>query len=164
MLVILLGFRRHRILIQIEESYVISPGHMSSQINHKIMTKILANYLNSWVQHQCKPLSTTKASVPPPLWPTLTTDIILRPNLKIATGQIVTKIIFDHSGPQPLAVGVEMGASALSPLRYLAKAKKEVLLCAGSIGTPQLLKLSGERFGRSGRESDGPYGIPRHRI
>jgi choline dehydrogenase len=73
----------------------------------------------------------------------LTADVVQRPNLKIASGQNVTRIIFDNSGPQPRAVGVEMAASRASPVRYLAKAKKEVLLCAGSIGTPQLLKLSG---------------------
>jgi choline dehydrogenase len=73
----------------------------------------------------------------------LTADVVLRPNLKIASGQHVTRIIFDNSGSQPRAVGVEMAASARSPVRYLAKARKEVLLCAGSIGTPQLLKLSG---------------------
>lgn len=73
----------------------------------------------------------------------LTADVIQRPNLKIASGQSVTRIIFDESGSQPRAVGVEMAASKSSPLRYLAKARKEVLLCAGSVGTPHLLKLSG---------------------
>jgi choline dehydrogenase len=73
----------------------------------------------------------------------LTADVLQRPNLKIASGQNVTRIIFDSSGPQPRAVGVEMAASKISPLRYLAKAKKEVLISAGSIGTPHLLKLSG---------------------
>jgi choline dehydrogenase len=73
----------------------------------------------------------------------LTADVVQRSNLKIASGQNVTRIIFDNNGPQPRTVGVEMGASKSTPLRYLAKAKKEVLLCAGSIGTPQLLKLSG---------------------
>ncbi|KAE9967412.1 hypothetical protein EG328_008205 [Venturia inaequalis] len=73
----------------------------------------------------------------------LTADVIQRPNLKIASGQSVTRIIFDNSGSQPRAIGVEMAASKVSPLQYLAKAGKEVLLCAGSIGTPQLLKISG---------------------
>jgi choline dehydrogenase len=73
----------------------------------------------------------------------LTADVVQRSNLKIASGQLVTRIIFDNSGSQPRAIGVEMAASKTSPLRYLAKANKEVLLCAGSIGTPQLLKLSG---------------------
>lgn len=73
----------------------------------------------------------------------LTADVVRRPNLKIASGQTVTRVIFDTSGPQPRAVGVEMASSKLTPLRYLAKAKKEVLLCGGSIGTPQLLKISG---------------------
>ena len=73
----------------------------------------------------------------------LTDDVVRRPNLKIASGQVVTKIIFDTSGAQPRAIGVQMASSKLSPVKYLAKAKKEVLLTAGAIGSPQLLKLSG---------------------
>jgi choline dehydrogenase len=73
----------------------------------------------------------------------LTEDVLKRPNLKIASGQIVTKIIFDTSGERPKAVGVQMASSKVSPVKYLAKAKKEVLLTAGAIGSPHLLKLSG---------------------
>lgn len=73
----------------------------------------------------------------------LTKDVASRSNLKIATGQTVTKILFDHTSGEPRAVGVEMAASSLSPIRYLVKAKKEVILSAGTIGTPQILKLSG---------------------
>ncbi|KAF2420130.1 alcohol oxidase [Tothia fuscella] len=73
----------------------------------------------------------------------LRADVVQRPNLKIASGQVVTKTIFDTSGPKPRAMGVEMASSKLSPIRYLARAKEEVLVCAGAIGTPHLLKLSG---------------------
>lgn len=73
----------------------------------------------------------------------LTKDVVSRPNLSIATGQIVTKIIFDTSSPTPRAVGVEMSASKASPIRYVVKAKKEVLLAAGAVQSPQILKLSG---------------------
>lgn len=73
----------------------------------------------------------------------LTADVIQRSNLKIASGQVVTKIIFDTSGVTPKAIGVEMAASSLSPIRYLARARKEVLLSAGAISSPHLLKASG---------------------
>jgi choline dehydrogenase len=73
----------------------------------------------------------------------LTPDVATRPNLKIAVGQTVTKVLFDTSSKDPRALGVEMSASAASPVRYLAKAKKEVLLCPGAVHTPHLLKLSG---------------------
>lgn len=73
----------------------------------------------------------------------LTADVVTRPNLKIASGQTVTRIIFDTSGRQPRALGVEMSASKTAPVSYLAKARKEILLCAGSLGSPQLLKVSG---------------------
>jgi choline dehydrogenase len=86
----------------------------------------------------------------------LTADVVMRPNLKIASGQNVTRIIFDTDGSQPRAAGVEMAASVTSSVRYLAKARKEILLCAGSIGTPQLLKLSGIGPAEELKE----YGIP----
>jgi choline dehydrogenase len=73
----------------------------------------------------------------------LTKDVASRPGLKIATGQTVTRIVFDKSGSRPRAVGVEMASSSLSPIRYVAKAKREVLVCAGAVHTPQILKLSG---------------------
>lgn len=66
-----------------------------------------------------------------------------RPNLKIAVGQSVTKIIFDESGAKPRAIGVEMAASRHAPIRYVAKAKREVIVCAGAVHTPYILKLSG---------------------
>nr|POF02959.1 alcohol dehydrogenase [acceptor] [Quercus suber] len=73
----------------------------------------------------------------------LTKDVTSRSNLSIATGQTVTKILFDSTSSQPRAVGVEMAASRNSPLRYIAKAKREVILSAGAIQSPQVLKLSG---------------------
>lgn len=73
----------------------------------------------------------------------LTKDVVSRPNLTIATGQNVTRIIFDQSGQEPRAVGVEMASGALSPASYLAQARREVICCAGSVHTPQILKLSG---------------------
>ncbi|KAJ8606361.1 hypothetical protein MRB53_041030 [Persea americana] len=66
-----------------------------------------------------------------------------RKNLTIATGQIVTKIIFDDATPEPRAVGIEMAASKLSPIQYVVKARREVILSAGALQSPQLLKLSG---------------------
>lgn len=73
----------------------------------------------------------------------LTADVCKRPNLEIATGQNVTRIICDESAATPRAVGIEMTSPRNSPVRYLAKARKEVILCAGAVHTPQILKLSG---------------------
>jgi len=72
-----------------------------------------------------------------------TEDVARRKNLHIATGQTVTKIIFDTNAAEPTATGVEMAASKASPVRYLVKAKKEIILSAGALQTPQILKLSG---------------------
>ncbi|KAI5362616.1 putative glucose-methanol-choline oxidoreductase, FAD/NAD(P)-binding domain superfamily [Septoria linicola] len=73
----------------------------------------------------------------------LTEKVAKRPNLSLATGQVVTKIIFDTSSAEPRAIGVEMASSKISPIRYIVKAKKEVILSAGAVATPQILKLSG---------------------
>ncbi|KAJ4383677.1 hypothetical protein N0V86_001732 [Didymella sp. IMI 355093] len=63
-----------------------------------------------------------------------------RTNLRIATKTTVQKILFDGKD-KPTATGVEIvdAAGATSTVR----ARKEVVLAAGSIQTPKLLQLSG---------------------
>lgn len=73
----------------------------------------------------------------------LTADVASRPNLKLSVGQTVTRIIFDESGDEPCAVGVEMTSGPKVPVRYLARATREVIVCTGAVHTPQILKLSG---------------------
>lgn len=79
-----------------------------------------------------------------------------RPNLKIAVGQTVTRVVFSTTGGRPRAVGVEMVASPKTPLAYLAKARREVIVCAGAVHTPHILKLSGVGPAAELRE----HGIP----
>ena len=62
--------------------------------------------------------------------------VIKRPNLEIITGVLVERVILENKK----ATGVEYSVSGR---KKTIKAKKEVLLCAGSIGSPQLLQLSG---------------------
>jgi choline dehydrogenase len=59
-----------------------------------------------------------------------------RPNLTIATGATITRIVIEHGR----AVGVE---HALGGDRSTVRAEREVLLCAGSFNSPQILMLSG---------------------
>jgi choline dehydrogenase len=63
-----------------------------------------------------------------------------RKNLKVLTGALVEKIILEKSkkkGGDVLATGVKYSNGTV------ANAGKEVILCAGSIGSPQILELSG---------------------
>lgn len=59
-----------------------------------------------------------------------------RPNLKILKCAVVTRVLFDGNR----ATGVEFYYNGT---RYRAYARKRVVLCAGSIGTPVILQLSG---------------------
>ena len=59
-----------------------------------------------------------------------------RPNLKIMTGALVKKLRLDGKR----VTGIEFD---LSGEACFAEAKIETLLCAGSIGSPQILQLSG---------------------
>ncbi|KAF8311835.1 alcohol oxidase [Clavulina sp. PMI_390] len=67
-----------------------------------------------------------------------------RPNWTVLTGQQVTKILFSstsNSAGLKVATGVQFGTS--SGARYIANARKEVIVAAGAIGSPALLQLSG---------------------
>jgi choline dehydrogenase len=59
-----------------------------------------------------------------------------RPNLTVMTDALVTKVRMDGSTAQ----GVELRRAGAA---YFVEAKRETILAAGSIGSPQLLQLSG---------------------
>jgi len=63
-----------------------------------------------------------------------------RPNLVIRSLSQAVRLVFEGSR----CVGVEVrNAGGTGPATWLARARDEVVLAAGSIGTPQLLQLSG---------------------
>ena len=66
-------------------------------------------------------------------------DALERPNLTVLTHTHVTKVLFD--GKQ--CIGVEISRGGKKGTREQLKASKEVILSAGVINSPQLLKLSG---------------------
>ncbi|THH10177.1 hypothetical protein EW146_g8451 [Bondarzewia mesenterica] len=65
-----------------------------------------------------------------------------RENLVVLTGAVVTKMLWEKGkeGKKPRAMGVEFSAGNKT---YTVEAKKEVILSAGSLKTPQILELSG---------------------
>ncbi|KAH8114085.1 alcohol oxidase [Phellopilus nigrolimitatus] len=67
-----------------------------------------------------------------------------KPRLAICTGTIATKIdIKPSSNGTPRAEGVYLRSSSVqSPTVYIS-AKREVILCSGPLGNPQILQLSG---------------------
>ncbi|KAK0184462.1 GMC oxidoreductase [Armillaria mellea] len=73
----------------------------------------------------------------------LTPAMLARPNLIVITRVMVEKVLFDTSASQkPRAIGVEL-SKTLDGSRFCVRASREVLLCAGAVGTPQILLLSG---------------------
>lgn len=66
-------------------------------------------------------------------------EVLPRPNLTVLTHTHVTKILFDSKQ----AVGVEISRNGKKGRRQQLKAAKKVILSAGVINSPQLLKLSG---------------------
>ncbi|WYZ45887.1 hypothetical protein EsH8_IX_000112 [Colletotrichum jinshuiense] len=69
-------------------------------------------------------------------------NFIGRENLHLLTGRQVTKIITAGSGDSVKATGVEFAASK-DEQSQTATVKKEVILAAGSLHTPQILQVSG---------------------
>lgn len=63
-----------------------------------------------------------------------------RTNLTVITNALVRKLIIDQIMPEPAAQGVEY---SIDGVVYEARAKKEVILAAGTFNTPQILELSG---------------------
>lgn len=64
-----------------------------------------------------------------------------RHNLKLLTGQMVGKVLFNESETGPTAIGVEYGVQKASTFKVYAK--HEVLLAAGSAVSPLILEWSG---------------------
>ena len=62
-----------------------------------------------------------------------------RPNLKVVTRALSKRILLEGKK----AVGVEYSLGGRGEKVVTAKARREVILCAGVIGSPQLLQLSG---------------------
>ena len=78
----------------------------------------------------------------------LTASVCRRPNLKIAVGVTVTRIITqatgsDDSGMEWVARGVELAVGPEVPVRYRVRARKDVIVACGAVHAPHLLKLSG---------------------
>ncbi|KAJ8516145.1 hypothetical protein ONZ45_g6499 [Pleurotus djamor] len=70
-------------------------------------------------------------------------DVIARPNLDVLITAQVTRLIQNGvRGRVPAVTGVEFSQSSTSP-KFTLNAKNEVILSAGSIGSAQLLLLSG---------------------
>ncbi|CAE6468564.1 unnamed protein product [Rhizoctonia solani] len=91
--------------------------------------------LMSHIDHKGERSSTSTAYLPP--------SVLSRPNLTVLIDTRITRLLFDTSNPdEPRAVGVEIAQSATGG-RYRVAASKEVILSAGSIGTPQILMASG---------------------
>lgn len=61
-----------------------------------------------------------------------------RQGLKICTGVAASRLLFNEDGTRATGVGVREGGR-----EYTVKARKEVIVCSGTICTPQLLMLSG---------------------
>jgi choline dehydrogenase-like flavoprotein len=62
--------------------------------------------------------------------------VMNRPNLRVETGVVVERVLV--AGGRATGVALRRGDR-----RFLARARGEVVLCAGAIGTPHLLQLSG---------------------
>ncbi|KAL1937412.1 hypothetical protein VTO73DRAFT_13748 [Trametes versicolor] len=73
----------------------------------------------------------------------LTPEVLKRPNLTVAISVTTEKVLFERT-PEgtPKAVGVQLSASRKGP-RFAVGASRVVIICAGAVGSPQILQLSG---------------------
>ncbi|OBZ71487.1 L-sorbose 1-dehydrogenase [Grifola frondosa] len=70
-------------------------------------------------------------------------EVLKRPNLTVVLSVVTEKVLFSSDADgMPRAVGVQVSTSKSGP-SFVVGANKEVILCAGSIASPQLLMISG---------------------
>ena len=81
-------------------------------------------------------------------------DVAQRPNLVVLTETVVTKIIFDTTGDEAVATGVEIVTE--DGETKTVSTTQEVILAAGALHSPQILELSGV----GGKELLEKHGIP----
>ena len=67
--------------------------------------------------------------------------VLKRPNLTVRTGALVERLALDTNDGAPRATGVVVRFADAD--RQTLRARREVLLAAGAIGSPQILQLSG---------------------
>ncbi|MFU8817888.1 MAG: GMC family oxidoreductase, partial [Pseudomonadales bacterium] len=67
--------------------------------------------------------------------------VLSRPNLTVWTDAHVQRLLIDRKADGPCASGVSVRLGKAAPQAVLAR--REVLLAAGAIGSPQILQLSG---------------------
>ncbi|KZO97735.1 GMC oxidoreductase [Calocera viscosa TUFC12733] len=67
--------------------------------------------------------------------------------LKVCTETLARRLVFSHGEKGPRAVGVviedEDEERAREMGRFVVRARREIILCGGAVGSPQLLQLSG---------------------
>lgn len=63
-----------------------------------------------------------------------------RPNLHLVTEAMVNEVVLEQNGEEWLATGVRVGCKNED---LTVRAKREIIICAGAIQSPQLLELSG---------------------
>lgn len=73
----------------------------------------------------------------------LSPEVMQRPNLYVACGARVSRLLFDRlSSKDPAVIGAEFQTSRGGD-RFQVHARREVILCGGAVNTPQTLLLSG---------------------
>jgi choline dehydrogenase len=79
--------------------------------------------------------------------------VLRRPNLTLLTGATARRVMFEDTR----AVGVEFDADGA---RRVVRARREVVVCAGAVNSPQLLMLSG--IGDRDRLAEHGIGVVHH--
>ncbi|PPQ94473.1 hypothetical protein CVT25_001106 [Psilocybe cyanescens] len=72
----------------------------------------------------------------------LTDDVLARPNLKVVLHASVTKIITEKVGEDIKATAVEF-AKNRDARRYTVRSRRDIIVAAGAVHSPQILMLSG---------------------
>ena len=108
---------------------------MVSDINAPDAPAVASVVVDFTIDENRRRMSTFSAFLPK------TVAVSRKDRLKICTKTIVTRIAVKQEYGKVYAVGVYIQAANGSEQEYFARARREVILCAGAIATPQILLL-----------------------
>lgn len=122
-------------LIRVTENIVEATKALGVPVNDQATGNAVGGY---FCPHNQDPKDVSRSSAEEAYYE----SVVTRPNFHLITGQQVSRIVTDASNGTVKVTGLEFAAGA-NATHQSVRVKKEAILAAGTLHTPQLLQVSG---------------------